>query len=96
MMKLDPKWSFILTVLLFAGMMIGLSLSVLNDFMAQETPLAGRDIFVMAMHVIWLALWSIATVFALKYALRPNENSKRRKDGLTSVRRPRNPATSEY
>ena len=95
-MKLDPKWSFVLTVLLFAGMMIGLSLSVLNDFMAQTTPLAGRDIFVMAMHVIWLALWSVATVFALKYALQPNENDKRRSNGLTSVRRSPNPATSEY
>lgn len=95
-MKPDPKWSFVLTVLLFAGMMIGLSLSVLNDFMSQATPLAGRDVFVMTMHIIWLLLWSVATVFALKYALRPNDKNKRHKGASTSARQPRNPATSEY
>lgn len=95
-MKPDPKWSFVLTVLLFAGMMIGLSLSVLNDFMSQVAPLAGRDIFVMTMHVIWLLLWSIATVFALKYALQPSRKKKGRQGAPTSARQRRNPATSEY
>lgn len=96
-MKPDPKWSFVLTVLLFAGMMIGLSLSVLNDFMSQAVPLAGRDIFVMVMHVIWLLLWSVATIFALKYALQPRRKASGR-DGVpaTSARQSQNPATSEY
>ncbi len=96
-MKPDPKWSFVLTVLLFAGMMIGLSLSVLNDFMADTAPLSGRNIFVMSMHVIWLLLWSIATVCALKYAFRPGDKSHRKqRDPSTSSRQVRNPATSEY
>ena len=67
-MKLDPKWSFILTVLLFAGIMIGLSMSVLNEVMAQSAPLSGRNLFVMGMHVIWLVLWLLAIIFALKFA----------------------------
>lgn len=96
-MKPDPKWSFVLTVLLFAGMMIGLSLSVLNDFMAQAAPLSGRNIFVMSMHVVWLLLWSIATICALKYAFRPADKSQRHQRGsTTSPRQVRNPATSEY
>jgi len=93
-MKPDPKWSFVLTVLLFSGMMIGLSLSVLNDLMAQ-TALSGRDIFVMTMHVIWLLLWSVATVFALRVAFLP-PRKKQGKHLTQTARSARNPATSEY
>ncbi len=106
-MKPDPKWSFVLTVLLFAGMMIGLSLSVLNDFMSQAAPLAGRDMFVMTMHVIWLLLWFVATIFALRYALQPRHTatghnaagqqpSGREGAPATCARQVQNPATSEY
>lgn len=93
-MKPDPKWSFVLTVLLFSGMMIGLSLSVLNELMAQTAPLNGRNIFVMSMHVIWLLLWSIATIFALKYAFTPSRKVPYK--GVATTGQVRNPATSEY
>ena len=94
-MKPDPKWSFVLTVLLFSGMMIGLSLSVLNDLMTQTAALSGRDMFVMTMHVIWLLLWSIATVFALKVAFLP-PRKKRGRNLTQTARSARNPATTEY
>lgn len=94
-MKPDPKWSFVLTVLLFSGMMIGLSLSVLNDLMVQTAALSGRDMFVMTMHVIWLLLWSIATVFALKVSFLP-PRKKRGKNLTQTARSARNPATTEY
>lgn len=94
-MKPDPKWSFVLTVLLFSGMMIGLSISVLNDLMAQTAALSGRDMFVMTMHVIWLLLWSVATIFALKVAFLPSRK-KQGKNLTQTARSARNPATTEY
>ncbi len=95
-MKPDPKWSFVLTVLLFAGLMIGLSLSVLNDLMSGTAELGGRQIFVMSMHVIWLVLWSVATVLALKFAFRPRKQSQNTKVLPRTSAQARNPATSEY
>ncbi|SRR5690606_27435314 len=101
-MKLDPKWSFILTVLLFAGIMIGLSMSVLNDVMAQSAPLSGRNLFVMGMHVVWLVLWVMAIIFALKFAFQSNAGKSSRQTanhtGTTAVnaRPAQNPAMSEH